>query len=59
MRPNYEIVGNEFGLTGLMDMLASIPDDTVLMQLPQAYATNSQIYLPIICQDVSNSFLGS
>lgn len=58
-KPSYEIVGNEFGLTGLMDTPASVPDGTVLMQLPQAYAPKTQIYIPLTCQDASNAFLGS
>lgn len=58
-KPAFEIVGDEFGLTGLMDTPAPVPDGTVIMQLPAAYAPKTQIYLPLICQDIGGTFLSS
>ena len=60
-KPSFEIVGDEFALTGVMDTPAPVPNNTVILQLPQAYAPKTQIYLPITCQGVDNSgaFLNS
>ena len=58
-KPSFEIVGDEFGLTGVMDTPAPVPDNTVILQLPAAYAPKTQIYLPLICQDIGGAFLSS
>lgn len=58
-KPKFEIVGNEFGLTGLMDTPAPVPDGTVIMQLPAAYAPSTQLYFPLTCLDASSNFLST
>ncbi|WP_052958878.1 phage tailspike protein [Phytobacter ursingii] len=54
VKPKFEVVGNEFGLTGLMDTPAPVPNNTTILQLPQAYAPLSQLYIPLTCFDVNS-----
>lgn len=58
-KPSFSVVGNEFSMSGLIDTPAPVPDNTVILQLPQAYAPTEQRYIPVTCQDVSGVFLTS
>ncbi|OEI71292.1 hypothetical protein BFG58_15110 [Enterobacter sp. ku-bf2] len=58
-KPSFSVVGNEFSMSGLMDTPAPVPDNTIILQLPQAYAPTEQRYIPVTCQDVSGVFLTS
>lgn len=58
-KPKFEIIGNEFGLTGLMDTPAPVPDNTIILQIPEAYAPASQIDIPLTCLDSGSFFITS
>jgi lysophospholipase L1-like esterase len=59
VKPSFSINANEFAMSGLMDTPASVPNGTALLQLPPAYAPVAQIYVPVICLDVSSVPLSS
>ena len=50
LKPQYQIIGDEFSLVGGIDTPAGLADNTLIMALPQVYAPKSTIRMPITCQ---------
>lgn len=58
-QPSFSIVVNEFSMSGALNTPASVPNGTVVMNLPECYAPKSTLQFAVSCQDATPAYLAS